>query len=531
MPSISASIAVIGAAVAVVYIALQWQLRATQDPREPPAIETSIPYITPAIGLSKHTYFADLRKRYGKFPISTLRLPGQRIYIINDPQLISVVQRQYKVLSFQSVEDRMSHKMFNISPLTKQLQKAEADAWRTGPAHVPSPAHAQFKPLAPGKDLDDMNRIMLKSLEESMDDWVPQDSQSRRTQLFEWVKEVLVVPTTNGVYGPENLLRDPVARTKYWAFFDGIPTMIKGGGFLVKDSVAAIEFLSSTWARILQNGGHKNHSRFIQKLFEYYNERSFPLKDFSQFIMGSSVAVLGNTLPTAFWFVIHLYSDRKVFDACREEILAQVVHSTDADGNPVRTLDITALKVACPLFHSAFKEVLRLEAVGTGVRGVEEDHMLDGKYLLRKDALVFMPLVSQHFDHERWGADAEEYCYDRFADKARPRVSNVSFRSFGGGTTLCPGRHFATTELLAFAAMLLLRFDIIPKDGKWVVPTSLNAEMTTNMPAPDFDVEVEIQKRSDDQGIKWMWKLSESEHAAMLGDQDEHGNEKAQTDN
>lgn len=483
------------------------------------------------------------RKRYGKLPICTLRLPGQRIYVINDPQLISVVQRHYKALSFQSVEDRMSHKMFNFSPKTKELQKREADGWRTGPAHVPSPAHVQFKPLAPGKDLDDMNRIMLKSLEESMDDWVPQGSQSRRTHLFEWVKDVLIVPTTNGVYGSENVYRDPVARKNYWfvpthiqscctnlthtrSFFGGIPTMVKGGGFLVKDSVAAIASLSSAWAKVLEKGGHKKHSRFIQKMYEYYNERDFPLQDMSQLIVGSAVAVLGNTLPAAFWFVIHLYSDPKVFEACREEILAQVVHSTDAGGNPVRTVDITALKVACPLFHSAFREVLRLEAVGTGVRGVEEDHILDGKYLLKKDALVFMPLVSQHFDHERWGADAEEYCYDRFADKTRPRVSNISFRSFGGGTTLCPGRHFVTTELLAFAAMLLLRFDIVPKDGKWVVPTSLNAEMTTNMPDPDFDVDVEIRRRSDDEGLNWVWRLSESEHAAMLGDQDEHGNEK-----
>lgn len=124
------------------------------------------------------------------------------------------------MLSFQAVEDRMSQQMFKISPLTKQLQKAEADAWRSGPAHVPSPAHAQFKSLAPGKDLDDMNRNMLKSLEDSMHDWIPKGSQCLRTQLFEWVKEALLVPTTDGVYGTENLLRDPAARKSYWYVLD-----------------------------------------------------------------------------------------------------------------------------------------------------------------------------------------------------------------------------------------------------------------------------------------------------------------------
>lgn len=61
MPSISTSIAVIGTALAVVYMVLQWHLHATQDPREPPVIENALPYITPALGLSKHTYFRDLR--------------------------------------------------------------------------------------------------------------------------------------------------------------------------------------------------------------------------------------------------------------------------------------------------------------------------------------------------------------------------------------------------------------------------------------------------------------------------------------
>ncbi|KAJ4349226.1 hypothetical protein N0V95_004762 [Ascochyta clinopodiicola] len=533
MASVSSSLAVLGVAIAVIYVALQFHLRATQDPREPSIIETKLPYITPTIGLSKHSYFAYLRysrlpvlrhakllimdrKHYANLPIFTLRLPGQRIYVINDAQLISAVQKQHKILTFQSVEDSMSHRMFNLSAVGKGLQEQDAAAWRSAPAHIPSPAHVQFNPLAPGKDLDHMNKVMLRALEDSMEEWVPSGSQSRKTPLFEWIKEALIVPTTNGVY----------VLTQTRTFFNGIPTMIKGGRWLVKDSVAAIDSLGLAWQSHFQQNHHEKYSGLIQKMYKYYTEREYPPKDISQFIVGTSVAVLGNTLPAAFWFITRLCANPAVFQACREEILAQVAHSRDDDGRRVQTLDVTALKTSCPLLNSAFKEVLRLDAIGTGVRGVEEDHMLGGQYLLRKGALIFMPLVSQHYDYERWGGDAEEYCYDRFTDKTRPRVSNVSFRSFGGGTTLCPGRHFVTTELLAFAAMVLLRFEIVPAAGEWVVPSSLNAEMTTNMPAPDFDIDVEIRRRSDDEGIKWNWTLSESEHVVMLGDQDEHGNEK-----
>lgn len=36
----------------------------------------------------------------------------------------------------------------------------------------------------------------------------------------------------------------------------------------------------------------------------------------------------------------------------------------------------------------------------------------------------------------------------------------LSLRPFGGGTTLCPGRHFATNEVLGGIAALLLRLEI-----------------------------------------------------------------------
>lgn len=36
----------------------------------------------------------------------------------------------------------------------------------------------------------------------------------------------------------------------------------------------------------------------------------------------------------------------------------------------------------------------------------------------------------------------------------------LSMRPFGGGTTLCPGRHFATNEILGGLAALLLRLDV-----------------------------------------------------------------------
>lgn len=48
-------------AVAALYVVLHIHLRVTQDPREPPAIETGIPYITPILGMMDNKYFLKLK--------------------------------------------------------------------------------------------------------------------------------------------------------------------------------------------------------------------------------------------------------------------------------------------------------------------------------------------------------------------------------------------------------------------------------------------------------------------------------------
>jgi cytochrome P450 len=44
-------------------------------------------------------------------------------------------------------------------------------------------------------------------------------------------------------------------------------------------------------------------------------------------------------------------------------------------------------------------------------------------------------------------------------------IHPAAFRGFGGGKTLCPGRHFATNEILLFTALIVHGFDITPLEG------------------------------------------------------------------
>ncbi|EEH21779.1 hypothetical protein PABG_03995 [Paracoccidioides brasiliensis Pb03] len=81
------------------YAFLSALLHLTQDAKEPPMIETSKPFVSPLLGLilGMQKFVVELRDKYN-FPIYTLRILGQRFYIVNSPSLIGQLQRLNKRL-------------------------------------------------------------------------------------------------------------------------------------------------------------------------------------------------------------------------------------------------------------------------------------------------------------------------------------------------------------------------------------------------------------------------------------------------
>lgn len=51
-------------------------------------------------------------------------------------------------------------------------------------------------------------------------------------------------------------------------------------------------------------------------------------------------------------------------------------------------LDLAYIKNSCPILASTMQEAFRYNSIGMTVRSVVEDHMLAGKYLLKKYVVV-----------------------------------------------------------------------------------------------------------------------------------------------
>lgn len=267
---------------------------------------------------------------------------------------------------------------------------------------------------------------------------------------------------------------------------------------LARKSYQAREYMVKIWEEYFETGSHHQGSEMVKARVRINADFRISLKDTARLEVGGTHGILSNTLPGTFWIVHHIFSNPVILEDIRNELSKGV--QRQADG--LCTIDLTYVKSSCPILLSTLKETMRMHSTAVSTRKVMRDHRLDNKYLLKKGSTVLMPAVVQHTNRPVWGDTVDEFDHKRFAPDAK-RVNPIAFRGFGGGTTLCPGRQFASTEILMFSALLVLRFDLRPVGGKWTAPSTVNSSMASALPAPDWDLDVELRPRDDKK-----WKIS-----------------------
>jgi cytochrome P450 len=285
-------------------------------------------------------------------------------------------------------------------------------------------------------------------------------------------------------------------------------------GFLpsitARKAVAARNKVAKAFETYYNAGGVQNASVLAQKRYQVEVDNNVPLEDISRYEVGGSVAILVNTAPAAFWTLLLLHSHPGLLDDVRKEIDA-CTETTITNRSTIKALDVTTLKEGCPLLLSSYQEVLRYCSMGTSVREVMEDTYLD-RWLSKKGAMLQMPSRIIHQDAKLWGPTVSQFNTRRFLpDERKNRPRDACFRAFGGGKTLCPGRHFATNEVLAIAPVFIARFDMKSTKGDWKLPTTLNTNVAAVVMEPDDDIEVDISTRKGFEDFKWHIKLDKSE--------------------
>ncbi|KAI9682768.1 MAG: hypothetical protein M1822_006258 [Bathelium mastoideum] len=366
--------------------------------------------------------------------------------------------------------------------------------------------------VTPGANLDEMNRLSIQKVSNSLDSLALETCQ--RIKLYQWVQENIGLATSEAVYGPGNPFRNPEILASFWRFEPGIVILLLQflPSILARESLRAREKIVKAFTHYFRTGGHKQGSALVRARYEHSASYNISLEDTARFELGGAVAILTNTVPCAFWVLWHTISDPAVLQECRDELqsLCKVEYDTV-------TIDITEVKISCPLLLSILQEVLRFHGTGNSVRVVQQEFLLDDKYLLKKGGTLMIPGPVQHTSKAIYGESVNMFDHKRFVRSEGKRINPIGFRGFGGGATLCPGRHFASTEIIAFVALAIMRFNIRPVCGKWVRSTTDNAGMQATVPPPDTDVEVEVTLREDEfAGKQWNAILEGSDKAVEL---------------
>ncbi len=262
-------------------------------------------------------------------------------------------------------------------------------------------------------------------------------------------------------------------------------------------------------------GHHLSGSILTRARVDYLTRFGVTLEDVAAFEGGGALALMANTYPITFWMLRYVYSKPEVLQECRDEI-ANITKPSKKDGVSCSLIDVDAIKTSCPLLTSILQETLRYVGVGSAVRELTDNTLLDGQWHLRKGMKVITPSNVLHTDKIIWGSDADVFQHRRFIGaEGRTKLLNpVAFRAFGGGTTLCPGRHFATTEILATAAMLIARFDIKPAIGAWPEPNRENSKLWAQIIEPPHDIQMSIVERVECKGQ--LWRFEERDRISLL---------------
>ncbi len=192
----------------------------------------------------------------------------------------------------------------------------------------------------------------------------------------------------------------------------------------------------------------------------------------------------GNTGPAGFWLLLYLMKHPDAMNAVKkevEEILREMGQEVKR-GGPL--IDLTRdVLLQTPILDSVVEETLRLTAAPVLTRAVLQDmtiNMASGQeYKIRKgDRVAIFPYIAVQVDPEVY-PDPYTFKYDRFLTpdgnkktdfyKGGKKLKYYNM-PWGAGTTMCPGRFFATNELKQFVFLMLSYFDFELKNPDEEIP-------------------------------------------------------------
>lgn len=289
--------------------------------------------------------------------------------------------------------------------------------------------------------------------------------------------------------------------------------------------------LRGAFAKYYANHHDQSASRLIHSHLATCKKWGFSDSDIANFEISTLFLATTNTVPVSFWQLSYILSDPSLLEEIRTEVEGIVERGKSAEtGKEYAVMDITLFQSQCPLLLSTFHETLRFVGAATSVRSVVSPTILSAPsqptYHLQSPAVIQLPSGITHASRSIWGPDVDSFNPRRFLpstkstlDKDTRKKQSQGYLPFGGGKHLCPGRHFAITEVLSFVAAIVVGFDV----AGLKVPERAFMKLGTAVRKPLGDVEVQISERKGWENVKWKFDTvgkGDVDFGDMVGDVD-----------
>ncbi|KAF7314483.1 Cytochrome P450 [Mycena kentingensis (nom. inval.)] len=453
-----------GLLLTVYALLYHWQT-VKAHPDEPPIIAPPLPFIGHLLGMVLHggRYIKSIGIRNRDKPIFTLPVPASRMYIVTDPALAAAVQRASRAMSFTPLVPDITKRVLGLDDATVKIVRQNIDPEPDDPRGFLADIHdLVYTSFGPGELLQEMSLGAARELCIEVNKYATSlDAGTENVDLLVWVRHFVAVATARFLYGAENpISQSPELEEAFWDFDHGLGALLMGilPSITARKPYNGREALVCAFTEYIEAGNHEKSdaARIIARRVAIARQYGWTAQAAARSEVSFLFAGIVNTATTTFWSVLQLFAQPELLVSVRSELLAS---GAVVEDERTRKLNLDLVKSSCPVLLSIFRECLRVGSDNYSVRLVKEDTILSGKYFLRGGSVVQIAGGVMHANPSIWGDDPESFDHRRFLSGGST-VHPAAFRGFGGGKTLCPGRHFATNEILAFVAMIATSFEL-----------------------------------------------------------------------
>lgn len=460
------------------------------------------------------TRMLTLASRKHKHPIFTLPMLTGRTYIVADPALCAAVQKASTALSFDPIVAEITPRLIGSNEHTTRIIRGTPGNAMDDTNIVKKAHHIVHPPLLP-QNIHGASRTQL----DYFGGVIANVKDGSEIDLFRFVRRAITAASMMTFFGPNNPFeKHPDLVESFWDWEGGNVAYMAGifPNIFARQAARGLEACVNGFQEYIEKEGYDNAYKVVQDRYQLHLREG--ITDARELAKLEVVIAFGfnvNAAGTTFWIVDQIFSRPDLLSKIREEIRTNALV-----GHGVLSAD--SLRQACPRLNSAYRETMRLYVPSASARMVNEDTILADTWLLRKGAVVQLAGSAIHHNRDIWGPDVDTFNPDRFlysisGSKTNPDgsvpegkahfVHPAAFRSFGGGVSLCPGRHFAHMEVLALAAVMIMNFDMEPVNGTaWNPPADVQRiPIGAQKPMAPLDIRVRVRKEFE--GVKWEMKL------------------------